>query len=130
MKFKLLVFVLFLGGCGWGCQAKEKDIVAHVFNDGDFVPHVLTEEQVVKSYGPGLVKRTGYEIERTYRSTACDRWLAFLIDPDASPEYRIVREIRIVSARSTKDKPSYRGDICSLKLSEIAIGDDKLKIFS
>ena len=105
------------------------DIVGKVFEHGDFIPHVLTDKQLVVLYGDGAVTRSSEGINRTYFDPRCKSWLSASIQSDSSPEYRIIQELTISSLPLPVPAPSYRGKVCSLKLGGIALGDPEDKIF-
>lgn len=107
------------------CSGQGKDIVEDVFTKGDFVPHVLTDAQIVKRYGEGLVRRKSSEIGRIYSSSSCNKWLELSVETESSPEFRIVQEISVVSGKPPSEASAYSGQLCSLKLSGVAIGDNR-----
>lgn len=117
---------IVLAGCA-GFFARD-DVVREVFKVGDFLPHVLTEEQLIASYGAGEQSYYLGEVALTYLDKKCKTWLRASIQSDASPKYRIVQELTISSLPLSTRADSYPGDLCSLSLDGISLGESREEI--
>lgn len=122
-----LLFSVVLVGCSQILSGK--DLVCEVFKNGDFVPHALTDRQLVAAYGVGEVATSQYEVRRNYFDSRCKAWLSASIQMDANPEYRLVQELTISSIPISKKASTYKGDLCSLSLGGVALGDRESEIY-
>ncbi len=121
------LFSVILLGCSQILSGK--DLVCEVFKNGDFVPHALTDRQIVAAYGAGEVTKSQYEVRRNYFDSRCKAWLSASIQMEASPEYRFVQELTISSIPVSKKASAYKGDLCSLSLGGVALGDRESEIY-
>lgn len=101
------------------------DLVLLAFRQGDFIPHVFTDQQITRKHGAGVVSRTTAGLDRVYNIARCNTWLKLSVETDANPEYRIVRELTISSIPLSKEKFHYKGDLCKIQLNGISLGDSE-----
>jgi hypothetical protein len=113
-----------------GANANQ-DVIYETFARGDFVPHLLTDRDLVSRYGKGTLKRIEGGVERIYAAASCKVWLKYKVDSDSEPRYRIVEEITVSSFPLSSRRFTFKGKLCSLRLKGVALGDgedDVLKL--
>src|SRR5687768_13545456 len=92
MRAAFLIFPLM--ACATVVPAAS-DIVRSVFENGDYVPHVLYDREIVELYGRGTEQIDNAVLSRSYSAAGCNRLLVSKTEADANSDFRIVDELEV-----------------------------------
>lgn len=127
MKTRIFIPIalgLLPAAVGFAAEVSRVDFVSKAFLDGDFIPHVYSEQDVVRRYGDGerIVDAAGL-IRRRYLDPTT-RWEVLITsNPDVASKYRTVDEIRVSSISMGQAAAGRTESLRKLELKGVAIGD-------
>lgn len=122
--FILIALGLLPAVAGFAADISRVDFVSKAFRDGDFVPHVYSEQDVVRRYGDGgkIVDAAGL-IRRRYLDPTTRLEVLITSNPDVASKYRTVNEIRVSSISMGQPAAGRTESLRNVKLKGVAIGD-------
>jgi hypothetical protein len=127
LRWTLLALGLLALGTTPAAGSKA-DLVSKVFHDGEYLPHVYDEVDILRRYGEGemSIDDAGL-IRRRYWDRSTQFEVVITSDPDIAPEFRTIDEIRVSSVATGQHSLKETEILKGLKLKGVAIGDPESK---